>query len=68
MKNNTYDCLKFWAQIVLPALATFIIAICGIWGLPYGEAIGGTIMALDAFLGALLQVSTNKYNKMEDQS
>lgn len=66
MKNSTYDILKFWAQVVLPALATLIIAICGIWGLPYGEAIGGTIMAIDAFLGAVLKVSSDKYNKTEE--
>lgn len=62
MSNKTYDILKYIALVVLPALATFVIAITGIWGLPYGEAIAATITAIDAFLGALLKISSNKYN------
>lgn len=63
MTNKTYDILKYIALIVLPAVATLVIAITGIWGLPYGEPIAATITALDAFLGALLGVSSSKYNK-----
>ena len=62
MSNKVYDCLKWVAQIVLPALATFYLAIAAIWGLPYGEQIAGTIMAIDTLLGAILGVSTKKYN------
>lgn len=62
MSNKVYDCLKWIAQIVLPALATFYLAIAAIWGLPYGEQIAGTIMAIDTLLGAILGVSTKKYN------
>lgn len=63
MTNKTYDILKWFAQIVLPALATLYAALAGIWGFPYGEEIVGTISAVDVFLGALLQISTNNYNK-----
>lgn len=63
MKNKTYDILKFAAQIVLPALGTLYFAISNIWGLPYGEQVVGTITAVDAFLGAVLQISTSEYNK-----
>lgn len=63
MNNRTYDVLKFVAQIVLPATATFYFAISSIWGLPYGEQIVGTISAVDALLGTILGISTNKYNK-----
>lgn len=59
--NKTYDLLKWIAQIVLPALGTLYFALSSIWGLPYGEQIVGTITAIDAFLGALLRVSTNNY-------
>lgn len=62
MSNKVYDILKWIAQIVLPALATFYLAIAAIWGLPYGEQIAGTIMAIDTLLGAILGVSTKKYN------
>ena len=47
--------------IVLPALGTLYFALAKIWGFPYGEAIVGTITAVDAFLGALLKISTNNY-------
>ena len=66
MSNKTYDLLKFIAQIVLPALGTLYFALSSIWGLPYGEQIVGTITAVDAFLGALLGVSTVQYNKNND--
>lgn len=65
MSNKTYDVLKYIAQIVLPAIATLYFAIAQIWNLPYGEQIVGTITAIDAFLGALLGISTRIYNKEE---
>lgn len=63
LDNKTYDLLKWIAMIVLPALGTLYFALSTIWGLPYGEQIVGTITAIDAFMGALLGVSTNNYNK-----
>lgn len=61
MRNSTYDVLKYIAQVVLPALGTLYFALSGIWGLPYGEQIVGTISAIDAFLGVLLKISSDKY-------
>ena len=61
--NRMYDALKFVAQIVLPALGTLYFALSGIWGFPYGEQIVGTVAAVDAFLGAVLQISTMRYNR-----
>ena len=63
MSNKVYDILKYIAQIVLPAIGTLYFALAGIWGFPYGEQIVGTIVAVDTFLGALLGISTAKYNK-----
>ena len=63
ISNKMYDILKFVAQIFLPALATLYFALAGIWGFPYGEQIVGTITAIDAFLGAILGISTKMYNK-----
>lgn len=63
LSNETYDVLKWIAQIFLPALGTLYFALASIWGLPYGEQVVGTITAIDAFLGALLQISTDAYNK-----
>ena len=66
MTDKVYDVLKWVAQILLPAVATLYFAIAQIWGLPYGEEIVGTITAIDAFLGALLGISTYQYNKRSD--
>jgi len=63
MSNKTYDILKFIAQILLPAIGTLYFALARIWDLPLAEQIVGTITAIDAFLGAILGISTMKYNK-----
>lgn len=63
MSNKVYDVLKFIAQILLPALGALYFGLSSIWGLPYGEQIVGTISVIDAFLGALLGISTAQYNK-----
>jgi hypothetical protein len=58
--NKTYDQLKFLAMILLPALGALYFAVAGIWGLPKGEEVVGTITAVDAFLGVVLGISSNK--------
>lgn len=63
MSNKVYDILKYVAQIVLPALGTLYFALANLWNLPYGEEIVGTITAIDTFLGAILMISSNNYNK-----
>ena len=63
LTDKTYDILKYIAQDVLPACGTLYFALAGIWNLPYGEQIVGTITAVDTFLGVLLGISTNTYNK-----
>ena len=67
LSNSNYDFLKWVAQILLPAFATLYFALAQIWGLPYAEQVVGTITAIDAFLGALLGISTHYYNKVEKE-
>lgn len=66
MSDKVYDILKYVAQYFLPALGTLYFALAGIWGLPYGEQIVGTITAVDTFLGVLLGISTVSYNKTKE--
>lgn len=66
ISNKVYDRLKWIAQYCLPAIGTLYFAIAGIWGLPYGEQIVGTITAIDTFLGVLLGISSATYNKGGD--
>ena len=63
MNSKVYDVLKFIAQIVLPAIATFYLTLAGIWKLPFGEEVSATVMAADTLLGAILMISSNSYNK-----
>ena len=65
ISDKTYDTLKWVALLLLPALGTLYFALAGIWGLPYGEQIVGTITAVDTFWGAILKISTNTYEKRE---
>ena len=65
MSERVYKVLKFIAQVVLPALATLIITVFTIWGLPYGESIAGTITAFDAFLGTILLIDSSNYEKID---
>lgn len=67
MNNKVYDVLKWIAMYLLPALGTLYFALSGIWGLPYGEQIVGTITAIDTFLGVILGISTVQYNKRVDK-
>ena len=65
ISNKVYDILKWIAQYLLPALGTLYFTFSTIWGLPYGEQVVGTITAIDAFLGAILGISSATYYKNE---
>lgn len=59
--NETYDRLKWVAQIFLPAFTVFVAAIFSLLELPYGTQVVGVLSAFDAFLGALLKKSSDEY-------
>jgi hypothetical protein len=66
LDNRTYDLVKWVAQILLPALGTLYFALAQIWNLPSPEAVVGTIVAVDTFLGVMLGLSAGAYNKNPD--
>ena len=67
VNDKVYDILKWITQLLLPALGTLYFALAGIWNLPFGEEIVGTITAIDTFLGAILMISTKKYYKNKEE-
>lgn len=67
MSNKTYDIIKHITMIGLPAVGTFYVTIAGIWGLPYGEQVAGTIAAVVALIGSFLGVSSAQYNKRKGE-
>ena len=60
--GKTYDVLKFIAQVGLPALGTLYFTLAGLWGLPGAEQVVGTVVAVDTFLGVILQLSSANFN------
>ena len=68
MSNKVYNILKWFAMIVLPACATLYLGLSQIWGLPNGEEVSATITLVNTFLGTVLMISTNQYNKRVDDN
>ena len=63
LNDKVYDVLKWVAMLFLPALAVLVKTVFAVWQIPYGDEISTTIMALDAFLGAIIGISTIGYKK-----
>lgn len=66
MPSKIYDVLKFICQILLPAIGTLYFALSRIWNFPLAEEVVGTITAVDAFLGAILGISSMQYYKEQN--
>ena len=67
LPDKVYDVLKWIVMLVLPAIATCIVTVFGIWNIPYGEAISGTIVAINTVLGAVIGISNVNYNKNKEE-
>ena len=61
MSNKVYDILKWVALVALDAVGLFYQTISTIWGLPYGDQVLATCVAVSVCLGTLLQISSSKY-------
>lgn len=66
LKNRRYDELKWIALIALPAVTALWLTIGTTWSIPFTTEIGGTIAAIDTFLGALLGISSKTYSPPTD--
>lgn len=60
MNNKVYDILNK-IQRWLPALGTFYLGLCAIWGFPYGDEINQTVILVATLLAATLEISTFTY-------
>ncbi len=67
MSNKVYDWMKWIAQVLLPALGTLYAALGAALGWGNVDVVVSVIMAVDAFLGTLLGISTAQYNKEMSQ-
>jgi Putative phage holin Dp-1 len=65
LSNEAYNAVKLIALVVLPALGTLYVALAAIWGFPYAQEVVSSLIALDAFVGAIVKVSDVSYNKSD---
>ena len=65
MTNKTYDILKLIAVLILP-ISEFIGSMATIWGLPYGQQIVSTLVALNVLFGVIVKLASDEYAKRGD--
>lgn len=63
LPNRIYDVLKWITLICIPALATFYVALSGVWGWPYADEVAKSSNAVCVLIGALIGISTATYYK-----
>ena len=66
MSNKVYDVLKYIAQIFLPALTVFVGVILKCFNIECTDVVITIMTAFDAFLGSVLMISSNNYNKKKE--
>lgn len=62
MSNKVYDVLKWLALVAFDAAGLFYQTVASIWGLPFGDEVLGTCVAVSILLGTLIGVSSAQYN------
>jgi hypothetical protein len=63
LSDKAYNILKWMALVFLPAAGTLYGTLSDIWGIPFGDEIARTVVAVEFFLGAILGISTIQYKK-----
>lgn len=62
ISDKTYNFLKWFALVAVPAFEAFWLTVGKVWGFPYLTEIGTTIAAVGLLIAALIGVSTKTYN------
>lgn len=65
LSNATYDRMKQFNQLILPALGTLYVTLATQWPLPQPDAVAASILAFSTFLGVVLNFATRAYNNSE---
>lgn len=63
LTNRQYDAIKFTTIVVLPAFGTLYFTLATIWDLPAGKQILGTLLAVEAFIGVIIGISSKQYQE-----
>jgi len=65
MSNDTFDFLRFLAEIGISAIGAFYEGLAEIWNLPYGKAVMATSLLLSTLLGVFTEYQRNKHKKQQ---
>ena len=63
LKNSVYDWLKWITIVLIPVLGEAYVRLADVWNLPYAQQVNETALVITFVLGAILGISTFKYNK-----
>lgn len=63
MKDGLFDFLRFMAETGITGIGTFYLAIAAIWGLPFGDEVSKTLVAVSTLLGIFVGYQRQKFNK-----
>lgn len=66
LSDSTYDFLKWFALVAIPAIEAFWLTVGKVWGFPYLTEIGTTIAAVGLLIAALIGVSTANWKKEQE--
>lgn len=67
LSNKTYDFLKWFALVAIPAFNLFILTLGKIWELPYYVQIAATVSAVGVLIAALIGASSHAYYNDVDE-
>lgn len=65
LPNHVYDFLVYLVQLVFPAAAVLYASLGTIWHWSNVEAMVGTILAVNLFLGVILKISSVSYKNSD---
>ena len=58
LPNRTYDAIKFFVTVVMPAISVLYVGLAGIWGWPFADEVSRTIAVVYTFLCAVMGISS----------
>ena len=57
LPDRAYDVLKWVGLVVCPALATFMLTLGQVWGIPCASEVAATTVAVGTLVGAVIGAS-----------
>lgn len=63
LTQSTYDFMKRFVQVILPAFSSLYFGLSQMYNLPGGEEVVGSCALLATFLGTVIGISSKRYNE-----